>query len=95
MNGILETEMKKLFLATTTAVMLLAVSAPTFAAQSNENMDLKEMRRSQFFMMKQMIEMSMAHMKSQEEMMKHLSEMLQLMIDCGSKDQKNGAAGCN
>ena len=86
--------MKKFFLATTTAVILLAVSVPSFADQSNKNMDLKEMRRQQFFMMKQMIEMSMAHMKSQEEMMKHLSDMLQLMIECGSKDQKNGAAGC-
>jgi hypothetical protein len=93
-NGTLEIEMKKLLLATTTTIMLLGAMAPSFADQSNENMDLKEMRRAQMFMMKQMIMSSMAHMKSQQEMIEHMNKMLQDMIDCEDKNQRDGQNKC-
>ena len=83
--------MKKLLI---TAVTLVAFAAPSFAEQSNENMDLKEMRRMQFFMMKSMIDANMMYMKSQEEMLRHFSEMLEKMIDCGNKNQRDGQMGC-
>jgi hypothetical protein len=94
-NGTLEIEMKKLLIATTSAVMLLGAMAPTFAEQSEEGMKLREMRRAEFFMMKQMLDSSMAHMKSQEEMISHLSQMLQRMIeDCSDKNTRDGQKGC-
>jgi hypothetical protein len=86
--------MKKLIIATTTAIMLLGTMVPSFAEQSNENMDLKEMRRAQYFMMKQMMMSNMAHMKAQEEMMKHFGDMLQNMIDCEDKNQRDGQVKC-
>jgi hypothetical protein len=83
--------MKKLLI---TALALVAFTAPSFAEQSNENMDLKEMRRMQYFMMKQMVDANMMYMKSQEEMMKHFSLLLQQMIDCGNSNQRDGQNGC-
>jgi hypothetical protein len=81
------------FLITTCA--LIAMAAPTFAEQSEEGMKLREMRRAEFIMMKQMMEANMGHMKAQEEMMKHLSEMLDKMIlDCGDKNTRDGQQGC-
>jgi hypothetical protein len=80
--------MKK-FLITTCA--LVAFAAPTFAEQSEEGMKLREMRRAEFIMMKQMMEANMGHMKAQEEMMKHLSEMLDKMIaNCGDANSRDG-----
>lgn len=48
--------MKKLFLATTTAVLLIAAATPSFAQQSEEGMNAREARRAARFAME-------AHMK--------------------------------
>ena len=85
--------MKKFLIA---CAAVVALTAPSFADQSEEGMNLREMRRAEYLMMKQMIEASMGHMKSQEEMMKHFSEMLQKLIeDCGNNSStKDGATRC-
>jgi hypothetical protein len=92
-NGTLEIEMKKLLIATTSAVMLLGAMAPTFAEQSNENMNLKEMRRAEMFMMKQMMEQHDAYMKMHADSMKRILD-LQHMIMCEDKNLRDGQTGC-
>jgi hypothetical protein len=83
--------MKKLFV---TALMIAAFATPSLAAQSEEGMNLREMRRAQFFMMKQMMDANMMYMKSQEEMMTHFADMLQKMIECEDKNVRDGQNNC-
>jgi hypothetical protein len=82
--------MKKLLI---TSMALIAFAAPSFAEQSNENMDLKEMRRAEMFLMKQMMEENMSHMKMQDDMMKRIVD-LQQMIMCEDKNLRDGQQGC-
>jgi hypothetical protein len=84
-------KMKKLLI---TAMTLVVFASPSFAAQSEEGMNLREMRRMQYFMMKNMMDANMMYMKSQEEMMKHFADMLQKMIECEDKNLRDGQAGC-
>jgi hypothetical protein len=84
--------MKKLLI---TSLALIAFATPSFSEQSEEGMKLREMRRAEFIMMKQMMMANMGHMKAQEEMMKHLSDMLDKMIsDCENKNTRDGQQGC-
>ena len=84
--------MKKLLI---TSLALIAFAAPSFAEQSEEGMKLREMRRAEFIMMKQMMEANMGHMKAQEEMMNHLAQMLDKMIsNCDDKNARDGQQNC-
>jgi hypothetical protein len=82
--------MKKLLIV---SAALVAFAAPSFAEQSNENMDLKEMRRAEMFLMKQMMEENMSHMKMQDDMMRRIVD-LQQMIMCEDKNLRDGQAAC-
>jgi hypothetical protein len=82
--------MKKLLIV---SAALVAFAAPSFAEQSNENMDLKEMRRAEMFLMKQMMEENMSHMKMQDDMMKRIVD-LQQMIMCEDKNLRDGQTKC-
>lgn len=82
--------MKKLLV---TSAVLLAFAAPGFAAQSEEGMNLREMRRAEMFLMKQMMEENMAHMKMQDDMMKRMLD-LQQMIMCEDRNLRDGQVGC-
>jgi hypothetical protein len=86
--------MKKLLFATSTAIMLLGVVTPTFAEQSLEGMNIREMRIAEYFKMKKMVSTNMAHLKSQQEALKHFDSMLQKMIDCENKNLRDGQHNC-
>jgi hypothetical protein len=84
--------MKKLLIVIPTAVLMIgAAFAPGFAEQENQNEAFKEMRRAEYFMMKQMVDSNMAYLKSQVEIMDHLSKMLQERIASCEHNQRDGS----